>query len=129
MPKGQGRPSIARTKDGVNSMPQQLASAIREGLEAYLPGMLKTIGRSGAGPKKRGGGDLRAAIGGLRLLMDTYTTGGSDSEIFHLIKELRNEVNVSKNGEEDEESWYDDPEGEDEALETLQGSIDEIVQG
>ena len=128
MPKGMGRPSIARTNDGLTSMPQQLAGAIRGGLEEYLPGMLKTIGRSGAGPKKRGGGDLRAALGGLRLLMDSYTQGGNDSEIFSLIKDLRNEVKPSDD-EEDEVQWYDDPEGEDEALETLQGSIDEIVQG
>ena len=126
MPKGVQRPSIARTKDGVDSMRPQLAGAIRSGLEEYLPGMLKTIGRSGAGPKKRGGGDLRAALGGLRLLMDSYTQGGNDSEIFSLIKDLRKET---KDDEEDESTWFDDPDGEDDALETLQGSIDEIVQG
>lgn len=141
--KGKERPTIRRAKEGsarayaddvagrtersdkdVGPVPQPLANKIRDGLTPYLDGMLKTIGQAGAGKQKRGQGDLRAALGGLRLLMDSYQQGGGETDIMELISAMRD--NAVKEVEA-EEMYWDDPDEEDTDLEALNEEIDSIV--
>ena len=116
--KGTERPSMTRSKH-MGKTPA-LSAKIFDGLEPYLEGMLKTIGQAGAGPKRRGKGSIKAAIDGLKLLVDSMGKRPEDSQIAALFKEL-NSVNPDS---EDEDEWEDDDVDED--LEKLNIEIDNV---
>jgi hypothetical protein len=93
---------------------------IRTGLRPYVKGMLRTIGQAGAGERGRGKGDLRAAVSGIKLLIDTIGSTANDSEAIRLIRELHGAAKI----EVDETDYFENEEEEDEDLETLHKAID-----
>jgi hypothetical protein len=120
MARGRSKPSIDRAKNVNRANP--LAGEIRDGLTPYLSGMLKTIGQAGAGKQSRGKGDLRAAVSGVKLLIDAIERSSGDSEILDLIKQVRSKM---PDGEEWDETAFVDDEA-DEDLENLNKEIDEF---
>lgn len=120
--KGKERPTVKKAKTG--DPDSTLAGLIADGLRPYLKGTLITIGRAAAGPKNMGGGNLQAALGAVRLLMDAQSASGGEDAVLGMIKRLREEA-VST--EEDESEYYDDPEGEDLDLEILNDEIDALT--
>lgn len=122
MVRGRERPTITRSKNVGASAP--IAQQIREGLEPYLEGMLKTIGQAGAGPRRRGKGSLRAATDGVKLLIDSIGKTSGDSEILNLIREL---TDGTEGQLEPEEEYADDD--IDEELEDLNSEIDGEFDG
>lgn len=118
MPKGSGRPSIERAKEGTAHSP--IAQQIRDGLEPYLNGMLRTIGQAGSGYRNKGKGDLKAALGGLKLLLDSLGTSG-DTGLTKLMKAMLSETAASEFNEED---FYDEEFG-DEEVESINLEIDD----
>lgn len=119
MPRGNERPSITRAKNTGQGAP--LSKEIREVLGPYLPGMLKTIGMAGAGKQRRGAGDLKAALGGVKLMIDSIGRSSGDSEILNLLKGVQGDPDDEWN----DEDYFDDD--EDTELETLQDEIDELT--
>lgn len=118
MPHGKERPSIAKAKSSGNTAP--LAQAIRDGLSPYLPAMLKTIGQAGAGPRKRGMGNVRAATDGVKLMIEAIGKTSGDNAIESLLREA-----IGKKPDErlwDEEEFADTE--EDTELEDIQAEID-----
>ena len=114
--KGSERPSITQSKHG--GADGALSKQIREGLSPYLDGMLKTIGSAGAGPKRRGKGSIKAAIDGVKLLIESYGKRPEDSGIQALIKDLGKIEVVAT----DEEGFAD--ENEDDDMDELNTEID-----
>ena len=119
MSRGSARPSLERAKEGSSHSP--IAMQIREGLEPYLNGMLKTIGQSGSGYLNKGKGDLKAALGGLKLLLDSLGNSG-DTGLTNLMKAMLNKEDIELFNEED---FYDDELG-DEEIEDINNALDEV---
>ena len=114
--KGSERPSITQSKHG--GADGALSKEIRDGLSPFLEGMLKTIGQAGAGPKRRGKGSIKAAIDGVKLLIESYGKRPEDSGIQALIKDL-GEI---PSDEPDEEDFHD--KNEDDDMDGLNAEID-----
>ena len=115
--KGTERPSITQSKHG--GADGALSKEIREGLSPFLDGMLKTIGQAGAGPKRRGKGSIKAAIDGVKLLIESYGKRPEDSGIQALIKDLSE---VTPDDTDSEENFQD--ENEDDDMDELNTEID-----
>lgn len=99
--KGKQRAAITKAKALAQITP--ISAQVTEELQPYLKGMLKTIGQSGSGYKNRGKGDLKAAIGGVRLLLDAMGTGADNRLAELLLASIKgNDADI------EEDDYFDD---------------------